>query len=113
MGEIDMVGFKEWRDYNKFMQTYAICCCQNCTGFNGDLNKGQFVCMQTLSPVRLDMLGVCAEWQNSDGRILDDYDKDMFPFRFSEEVWEKLIHIDGDKTFEWIKEFIDNETIKE
>jgi hypothetical protein len=105
-----MVGFKEWSDYNKFMQTYATCCCQNCIGFNGDLNKGQFVCMQTLSPVRLDMLGVCAEWQDSDGRILDDYDKDMFPFRFSEEVWEKLIHIDGDKTFEWIKEFIDNET---
>ena len=108
-----MVGFKEWRDYNKFMQTYAICCCQNCTGFNGDLNKGQFVCMQTLSPVRLDMLGVCAEWQDSDGRILDDYDKDMYPYRFSEEIGEKLMSIEEDMTFEELKGIIDNETIKE
>jgi len=108
-----MVDFKEWSDYNKFMQTYGTCCCQNCTGYNGDLDKGQFVCMRTLSPVRLDMICVCVEWQNSDGRIWDDYNHDDFPFKFSESIWEKLIHIDGDKTFEWIKEFIDNETIKE
>ena len=108
-----MVGFKEWSDYNRFMGEYAICCCQNCVGYSSnDLNKGQFVCMRTLSPVRLDLLGVCTEWQNSDGKVLDDYDKDMFPFKFSEEVWEELIHIDGDKTFEWIKEFIEDETVK-
>lgn len=109
-----MVGFKEWSDYNKFMQTYATCCCQTCVGYSSnDLNKGQFVCMRTLSPVRLDMLGVCAEWQNSDGRVLDDYDKDMYPYRFSEEIGEKLMSIEEDMTFEELKEIIDNETVKE
>ena len=106
-----MVGFKSWRDYNKFMQTYAVACCQNCVGWH-DNDTGRFVCMRTLSPIRLDMITVCVEWQNSDGKVLDDYDKDMFPFKFSEDVWEELIHIDGDKTFEWIKEFIEDETVK-
>ena len=106
-----MVGFKEWSDYNRFMGEYAICCCQNCVGWQ-DTDTGIFVCMRTLSPIRLNMMSVCVEWQNSDGKVLDDYDKDMFPFKFSEEVWEELIHIDGDKTFEQIKEFIEDETVK-
>ena len=103
-----MVGFKEWSDYNKFMQTYAVACCQNCVGWNGT-DTGRFVCMRTLSPIRLDMLNVCAEWQNSDGKVLDDYDKDMFPFKFSEEVWDKLISIEDELTFEELKEIIENE----
>lgn len=107
-----MVGFKEWSDYNKFMQTYAVACCQNCVGWN-DNDTGRFVCMRTLSPIRLDMLNVCAEWQNKDGKVLDDYDSDMFPFKFSEKVWEVLIHMDEDKTFEELKEIIENEEYQE
>lgn len=104
-----MVGFKEWSDYNKFMQEYAICCCQNCTGWIGeDMNKGQFVCMRVISPIRLDMTNVCVEWQNNDGKVIDDYDKDMFPFKFSEKVWDVLTHTDGDKTFEELKELIES-----
>lgn len=102
-----MVGFKEWSDYNKFMQTYAVACCQNCVGWQ-DNDTGRFVCMRAIAPIRLDMVTVCVEWQNSDGKVLDDYDKDMFPFKFSEELWEVLIHMDEDKTFEELKEIIEN-----
>lgn len=106
-----MVGFKDWSDYNQFMQEYAVCCCQNCVGYSHkqDINSGRFVCMRTMSPVRLDITNVCVEWQNEDGKVLDDYDKDMFPFKFSETVWEKLIHMDEDLSFEELVEVIDNE----
>lgn len=103
-----MVGFKEWSDYNKFMQSYAVACCQNCVGWsNNDMNDGQFICMRTVSPVRLNMLSVCVEWQNDDGKTLDDVDRE-FPFKFSEDVWNVLIKIEEDLTFEELKEIIDN-----
>ena len=47
------------------------------------MNDGQFICMRTVSPVRLNMLSVCVEWQNDDGKTLDDMDRE-FPFKFSE-----------------------------
>ena len=104
-----MVGFKEWKDFNKFMQEYAKCCCQNCTGWmDNDMNDSQFICMRTVSPVRLDLMSVCVEWQNDDGKTLDDMDRD-FPFKFSEDVWHELIKIEEDLTFEEIKEIIENE----
>ena len=103
-----MVGFKEWRDYNLTLQTYAVACCQNCTGWiDSAINEGQFVCMRTVSPVRLDMISVCVEWQNSDGKVLDDVDRE-FPFKFSRETWDKLVEIEEDLTFEEIKEIIEN-----
>jgi hypothetical protein len=37
----------------------------------------------------------------------------MYPYRFSEEIGEKLMSIEEDMTFEELKEIIDNETIKE
>lgn len=107
-----MVDFKEWGDYNKFMQTYAIASCQNCIGYQ-DNDNGQFVCMVTLSPVRQDMLAVCHSWQSSDGKVKDDLDLDMFPFKFSKDVWQKLENLDKEMTFEEIKEFIENEKFKE
>ena len=104
-----MVGFKEWSDYNKFMQEYAVACCQNCVGWsNNDMDDGQFICMRTVSPVRLDTLSVCVEWQNDDGKTLDDVDRD-FPFKFSEDVWNKLMEIEEDLSFEELKEIIENE----
>ena len=104
-----MVGFKEWSDYNKFMQSYAVACCQNCTGWmDNDMNEGQFICMRTVSPVRLDMLSVCVEWQGENGESLDDVDR-AFPFKFSKDVWVKLVEIEEDLTFEEIKEIIENE----
>lgn len=108
-----MVGFKEWRDYNLFMQNYAKCCCQNCTGWiDSAMDDGRFVCMRTVSPVRLDMISVCVEWQNKNGKTLDDYDR-SFPLWISENVWEKLIEIEEDLTFEEIREIIDDEKHKE
>ena len=107
-----MVGFKEWSDYNKFMQKYAKCCCQNCTGWIGeDMNKGQFVCMRVISPVRLNMTTVCVEWQGENGESLDDVDRE-FPFKFSKDVWDKLTEIEEDLSFEEIKEIIENEEYK-
>ena len=104
-----MVGFKEWKDYNKFMQEYAVACCQNCTGWVvSDMNKGQFVCMRTVSPVRLDLMCVCVEWENKDGKTLDDVDRE-FPLNFSENILDKLNKIEEDLTFDEIKEIIDNE----
>ena len=105
-----MVGFKEWIDFNLFMMNYGKCCCQNCVGWmDSAIDQGQFVCMRTVSPVRLDMLTVCVEWQNSDGKSLDDFDRE-FPFTFSKNAWDKLIEIEEDLTFEEIKEIIENET---
>ena len=108
-----MMEFKDWGEFNKFMKEYAICCCQNCVGYHGNMTKGQFVCMRTLSPVRFDLLCVCAEWQNKDGKILDDYDRSE-PFKFSNETLEKIIDLDGKYTFEELKEFVEkNEEVKE
>lgn len=105
--------FKDWTEFNKFMQEYAYCCCQNCVGYNGDMDKGQFVCMRTLSPVRFDLLCVCAEWQNKDGKILDDYDREN-KFKFSTDTLDKIMQIDRELSFDEIKEIIeDNEEVKE
>ena len=54
------------------------------------------------------MLSVCVEWQNEDGKTLDDMDRE-FPFKFSEDVWNELIKIEEDLIFEEIKEIIENE----
>ena len=104
-----MVGFKEWIDFNKFMQTYAKCCCQNCTGWmDNNINDSQFICMRVVSPVRLDFMCVCVEWQGENGESLDDIDRE-FPLKFSEEIWDRLTEIEEDLTFEEIKEIIENE----
>jgi len=106
-----MVNFKSWTDYNKFVREYSYCCCQNCKWYDDDLSKGFFVCMGTLAPVRLNLTQVCVEWRNSDGKVLDDYpERENFPFKFHEDIWEKLIHLDEDLSFEELKEIIDNET---
>ena len=105
--------FKDWTEFNKFMQEYAYCCCQNCVGYNGDMDKGQFVCMRTLSPVRFDLLCVCTEWQNHDGKILDDYDRSI-PYKFSNELLDEIVGLNGEYTFEELKEYIEsNEEVKE
>lgn len=102
-----MVGFKDWRDYNLFMKEYGKYCCQNCTGWDDKkIDRSQFLCMRTLSPVRLGMVKVCDEWQGKDGETLDDFDK-SFPLKMSEDTWEKLINIDEKLTFEEIKELCD------
>ena len=104
-----MVGFKEWKDFNKFMQKYAKCCCQNCVGWiDSAINESQFVCMRTVSPVRLELLCVCVEWQDKDGKTLDDFNRD-FPLKFSRKTWDELVKIDEELTFEEIKEIIENE----
>ena len=104
-----MVGFKEWSDYNKFMQTYVKCCCQNCTGWmDNDMSGSQFICMRTVSPVRLDLMCVCVEWQGENGESLGDVDRE-FPLKFSKEIWNRLTEIEEDLTFEEIKEIIENE----
>ena len=69
--------------------------------------------MRTLSPVRFDLLCVCAEWQNKDGRILDDYDRTI-QYKFSNELLEEIVELDGEYTFEMLKEFIESyEEVKE
>lgn len=100
--------FKNWGDFNKFMREYATCCCQNCVGYNGDMEKGQFVCMRTLSPIRFDLLCVCTEWQNKDGKTLDDYDREN-KFKFSNKKLGELMELDGEYTFEELKEHIEND----
>lgn len=108
-----MVDFKEWVDYNKFMQTYAVACCQNCVGYlDSAMDRGQFVCMRTIAPVNFNLLQVCVEWQGNDGEKLDEVDRD-YPFKFSKETFEKLMEIEEELTFDEIKEIIDNEEHKE
>ena len=54
-------------------------------------------------------------WQNfykqedEHEKNIDDYDRDMFPFKFSEKIWEKLVTMDVDLTFEELKEIIEDE----
>lgn len=68
-----MPKFASWKDYNLLLKNWAYCSCLNCVGYNGDLDKGTFVCMRAISPIRLDMLVSCVDWMNEDTETLDDY----------------------------------------
>jgi len=105
-----MVSFESWDDLNLFLKEYAYCSCLNCVGYTGKEYSSQFVCMKTLSPVRLDMLQVCAEWQNENGKWLKDYEDKSF-YKFSDETAKKIDEL-GLATFDEIKELIEHEESK-
>ena len=102
-----MVGFKTFEDFHKFLKEYAVCSCLNCVGYYGDDNCNQFICMKTLSPVRFELLHLCVEWENKDGKVLDDYSNQK-RWKFSDETAEKLEVLEN-ATFEEIKEIVENE----
>jgi hypothetical protein len=66
--------------------------------------------MKTLSPVRLDMLPLCAEWQGHNGELLKDYGDKSF-YKFSNETAKKIGEL-GLATFDEIKELIEHEESK-
>ena len=102
-----MVRFKEWTDYTRFLLEYCPCTCLNCRyGTDGDIETKQFVCMMTLSPVRLDITVVCPEWINNDNETLKDYG-DEFTINIRKDIC-KALEEDGLWSFEEIKEFVDN-----
>jgi hypothetical protein len=103
-----MVRFKTFEDFHKFLNEYAYCSCLNCVGYAGSENCKQFVCMKTLSPVRFDMLHICAEWQDKDGRNLNDF-SDKSDWKFSEKVAEKIEEM-GVASFEEIKKVVESES---
>lgn len=105
-----MVQFKSWKDFHKFTEKYVTCSCLNCRGYNGSIDNGLFVCMKTLSPVRLDMIQVCVEWENKDNETLKDYEGES-RFRFPDEVCDKIDNLKN-ATFEEIEEIIDEELKK-
>ena len=102
-----MVKFKSFEDFHKFLKEYAWCSCLNCIGYRGDENCKQFICFKTLSPVRFDMLHLCAEWQSEDGEILSDY-KGKSQWKFSDDVAEKIDGLD-EASFEEIREIVESE----
>ena len=102
------MNFKSWEDFHRFLKKYATCSCLNCTGYLGSTeNCEMFICMETLSPVRLNMLQLCAEWKDKDGKTLDDFG-DEYKWKFSSEVAEKLDKMQN-VTFEEAEEVIKNE----
>lgn len=105
-----MVKFLIWEDLHDFLKEYAYCSCLNCVGFKGSHGCSQFVCMKTLSPVRLDMLQVCAEWQGHNGELLKDYEDKSF-YKFSDGIAGKIDEL-GLATFNEIKELIEHEESK-
>lgn len=100
--------FKTWSDFHHFLKKYATCSCLNCVGFFGDENTKQFICMRTVSPVRLDMIQICAEWENSDGKTLKDFGED-YKWKFSSDVC-KILDEMKNVTFEEAEEVIKNES---
>ena len=103
-----MVKFKDWTDYTRFMLEYCPCTCLNCKyGTNGDVNKKQFVCMRTLSPVRLNITRLCPEWINKDNETLKDYG-DEFTICIRSDIADEMEKISGLWSFEEIKEFVEN-----
>ena len=101
-----MVQFKSWEDFKLFMETFATCSCFNCTGYHDDKDfNGMFICWKTLSPVRMDMIQVCAEWESSDGKTLSDYD-DLNKYNLSDEIIEKLDSITELMSYEDILEVV-------
>ena len=103
-----MVKFKTWEDFHKFLKKYAKCSCLNCIGFMGDEYAKQFICMRTLSPVRFDMLHICVEWKNKDGKTLKDFEN-KGNWNFSDRVAIKLEEL-GEVTFEEIEKVIEDES---
>ena len=99
-----MVQFKSWKDANLFLKEYASASCMNCKYGPNELDKGQFVCMKTLSPIRLDMVRVCVEWEN-DGKTFDDL-KNHNAFNLSEKLIDEIEKLDGFVTFEMIKDLV-------
>lgn len=102
-----MVKFASWTDRNLFVKEYMTCSCLNCVGWHGELDSAQFVCMRTLSPVRMDMINVCVEWEDKDGHQLKDF-KEYNLFKFSDEIADKIESMPI-STFEELKEVIENE----
>jgi len=103
-----MVRFKEWEDYTMFLLEYCPCTCLNCKyGTDGDIHKKQFVCMKTLSPVRLDMVRLCVEWENTDGETLKDYGGE-FIINIHPKIAEELEKGDKLLSFDEIKEFVED-----
>jgi hypothetical protein len=71
--------------------------------------------MKTLSPVRLDMIHLCAEWEDKDGKTLDKMDVKLtvgnwtFPVEVAELI-DEYDEIDYDTILEVIKDY---EEVKE
>lgn len=87
-----------------FLKEYANCSCLNCIGFNGSEDSGLFVCMKTLSPVRLNIIQVCVEWENKEHETLKDYEGED-KFKFSDEIANKIDKLEN-TTFEKIEKII-------
>lgn len=75
-----MVEFKTWKDYYKFIQTYANASCINChyTGkpveSDEDSAYKRTFCTRHISMVEFAFMFICAEWIHEDsGRRLKDY----------------------------------------
>ena len=100
-----MAYFKTWRDFKLFYKTYATCSCMNCKYGDSEKDSGLFVCMKTLSPVRLNLIHVCAEWEDDDGHTMKDF-LDRRELKLSNETIEKLNEITERLTFEEIEEII-------
>ena len=100
-----MVKFKSWDDYRKFMMEYCRCSCFNCIGYvhSDDEFKGRFICMKTLSPVRMDLLHICTEWENKDGETWEKYGDESI-YALDDEIVEKIEAMTGEVSFEDILE---------
>ena len=78
----------------------------NCKYGDSESDKGLFVCMKTLSPVRLNLIHVCAEWEDDKGHTMIDF-LDQRELDISDESIEKLNEITERLTFEEIEAIID------
>lgn len=77
----------------------------NCKYGDSESDSGLFVCMKTLSPVRLNLIHVCAEWEDEKNHTMIDF-LDQRELNISDEVIEKLNEIDERLTFEEIEAII-------
>lgn len=102
-----MVRFKSWQDFCEFLLEYKRCSCMNCVGHSyakdGE-HSDLFVCMKTLSPVRLSMITCCVEWTDKDGNTLKDFDGED-EWRIPNEIIKEIDKL-NDVTFEEVTELI-------
>ena len=109
---IRLVSFKSWEDFALLLKNHAIASCYNCIGWNGSIDKGQFVCMRTVSPIRLDMIHICAEWTDNDGQKLDDLGDIDWNWTFSKATGDKIEEL-GYASYDEMLEVINEEFEKQ
>lgn len=100
-----MAKFKTWEDFILFYEKYVTCSCINCKWGNAKENTGVMVCMKTLSPIQLNLVQLCVEWENEDGQTLYDYEGE-YEFKLSENTIKMISEKDGRLSFEEIEAII-------